>query len=313
MKKNHIIILSTILSLVIIVISAIVLKNYSNAEKKQIALYNDFNRAMIIYSISFFKSPEEYFQNIRHQQRYTIGNQVTRMSLIYNMKEYDFIDILNYLPENVEIPELNIGLDNFAQFLNHMNMFLNPEGPESCFERNDNGKKEVIKQNGRYIYKFTKEIVSKDTFKQLFSEYINSRRLNSTSYFYDLLWRDSLIKAYYGNNRLGYNRMKNDIKNNYENFYFRFENIVSNIISNVFNEFTQYLLDGLQISSGTRLVTKTNYSIKLKTETLTLNFELFKVQPLYNDITRHSTVLYGLDLNSIKEQMKALELPFIFS
>ena len=307
MKKKQILILSSFLIVVLMIILSIIIKNYLAYEKEETRYHNDYNRATIIYALSFYKYPESYYDNIRHQQRYTKGDKYTKTSLINDLKTYDIIDILNYLPDGVEISSLESGLDNLVELLLYMNLYF-MDGPESGFVKGDNGYY-YIEKDDKYIYKYVKESISKETLTQLFSEYLKDNELNENDYFYELLWNDDLIKSFY--DIQGYKILKEDINNKYEDFYHNIAKIINQIISEIFNDFVQYLYDGITISS--KRIVEFNYPIEVKTIVLELDYEIFEIQPLYNSNSKYATYLYGVDLDSIKNQLQKRGYPFIFS
>ena len=312
MPKNRIILLSLMLLLIILIISSIGIKNYLKKETDLINLYNDYDRATIVYSLAYNKYKEDYFSSIRFQQKYFKGKKMSKMDLIYDLKKYDIIKSLNFLQESNENTLFEESLDNFVEYLMYINYYLNPNGAEAGFTRNDTGNYYYVDDN-KYIYNYTKKVIKIETLKKLYEKFLEEQSINANTLLEDLMWKNSIVKSYYGNDKNGYKIMTKEIENNYNDFYTRFESIINGAIKDNFDGFIQFLFDGITINKDTSDITSINYGIDMESNLISINYEIVEIQDSYNDLTKYSNKIYGLNIENLKSQLSKYGYPLIFS
>lgn len=312
MKKNNLKILVLIIIIVSLIISFFIFKNYLKQENDNYDLYNDYSRATIVYSFTYEKYKEDYFHTIRYQQRYFKGDKLTKMELINDLKEYDFIDVLNYIPDNEKIEKMEENLDNFVEYLMYINYYLNPNGAESGFTKNENNKY-YYQDGNNYIYNYTKKIISLDTLEKLFEEYLENEGYSLDNYFYLNLWNNNIINKYYKGNNYNYKKMKNDVTNDYDTFYQKFKPQIDTIISNIFSSYIEFLMNGLSINEQTNDITSINYKTSISYNTISIDYKIIEIQPLLNDLTKYSNKQYALDITELKKQLADAGYPLLLS
>lgn len=305
MKKNKYVLILLILILLVIIFAFFQISSYIKDKKSTIDYYNDYSRASIIFSLSYYKEFDDFYNNIRYQQRYNNEKKETISSLIYDIKKYNVIDVLKFLDNENDNDILQKGISKISDFIGYFNYTYNNTAEEILF-KNKNGIYYVEKGN-EYSYIVKKKVISINTFSKLFKNYLMENENNISNYFYQRLWNNEYVSSYYIGSSKTYEQMIMDIENNYSKFYELFKNNILNEVANILDEFGDYLIENVNEESG-----RIDKKLDLETTEIEITYKFSAVQRIYNDISEYSTQLYKLDLKDIWIQLEKLKLPKIY-
>lgn len=306
MKKHILIAIAIMIILIISVFSYNKVSNYIKKENYNIDSYNDFNRASIIFSLSYYKNFDSWYDNLRYQQRYSEESKDTITSIIYDMKEYKTIDVLKYIYEGENLDNYKENISRIFNFIEYFN-YTNIGNPENMLVRND---ELYYKTNGEfYIYEVKKKVISIESLNQLFFEFIDSENYDADNYFCKILWNNNIIRNYYEAQGLKYENMVNDIDNEYGNFFKKFGYIILDEVFNILDDFGLFLEKNIDIDKG---IVSENIQNKILTDEIIISYKFKKKQSLYNDTSKYSTELYILDFETIWKQLNRYSLPKIY-
>lgn len=282
-------------------------------EKSKYALYSDFSRASIIMQFHSVKGFNDTYMLIRYQQRYNMKKPITKGELLKDFSNYKMIPILNYMNSFPEDEQLFNSFNQIMKFVEVYNM-TSVDLTEDIFVTQDDGKYFKYK-DGKYVYTVKKNVITKDTFNNLYYEFINTKDV--MSHFISLLLQNYNISKSYSWNDLIY-----QINNNYNNFYALYKNEIIFIIGNDLTNFSKYLFNfvekpddklyNLPSNNSNHQNNKYKISKDLGSEEITLKYYFSKVQRLYNEPTKYYKWLYKLDVESVWKQLADLNYPKIY-
>ena len=228
--KNKKIKMIFFLSFVCIIFISFILSSYIKKEKEEYELNDDFTRASEVMIISFNKSL--FYGIIRLSESVSTTKKDTIDSLIINLKEYEFIPILNYLSKSTNNEKITNAFLNYLKFLEYYNSST-MESREDIFMHNSY----YTYENGIYTYQTKKKVIKKEFYDKKYKEYLKSIKVsNSKKEFINELYSNKYIKKLYS-----YNDLKYEIENNYDEFYLMNKDYIEDTIGNLFNDFPQSL------------------------------------------------------------------------
>lgn len=293
-----------ILILLFLILSIIFVEEYVNNEIEQYKGYNDFTRGDIVMTLSYNKDPLLQYHAIRYVQSFNTDNKVSKGDLIYDFASYEFIPILNYLNKKSENVTL---INSFSKIMNFMLDFNSATIglAENILVEQSNGKYYVY-EKGIYTYKVKKDVISKEMFEKMYSEYLASENcINVDENIAYRLFKNKNINSLYS-----YSEIKDNINYNYEKFYESNEDLIVIEIANDLEKFANFLYkEYLFIDSNDKRYLKKN----IDTSILELSFNFTEGDRIYNAASKYYTHNYKLDINDVWEQLAEKGYPKIYS
>lgn len=292
------------LILIIALLCSFFLKNYIMNEIEQYRLYNDYTRASRVMTLSFNKNFDIQFNNIRFIQSSNFDEKISKGELIYDFANYNIIPILSYMKEPSENDTLVTSFSSLTDFIAYFNV-ATIRDREKIFKVQKNGHY-YIYENNKYIYKVEKKVISKETFNNLYNEYLSS--INQSSVLDNFINR--LFNVTDINRKYSYKVLTNEIKNNYLDFYNENSEIILNVIGKDIENFVDYLNTMIEVDKigNNPPVLKREFN----TETINLKFTFSKLDRIYNRVSKYYKYSYQLDISDVWKQLKDLGYPKLY-
>lgn len=292
--------------LVTIVLSTVLVVYFSyrfiKSEIDNYALYEDFSRASIIMLLSFNKELDIQYSTIRDVQKMTTDYKVTEGDLIKDFAEYDIIPILSYIKGSADNQYLIESFQEFSEFITNFNLSIMPNR-EMIFLHFDDGEKRYRKDADTYIYEIQKDVISKDAFQKAYQDFMyQAGSKNIEEHVVKLLLKNDKVRFEYN-----YEKLKKQIEKNYLDFYNDFEKEILLSISQDLKEFAAYLKKNYMSKEN-----ETNGNTLLETETLNLEFKVYRNDREYTGISKYYLYNYIVDLDDVWSQLSKLGYPKLY-
>ncbi len=292
--------------LVTIVLSTALVVYFSyrfiKSEIDNYALYEDFSRASIIMLLSFNKELDIQYSTIRDVQKMTTDYKVTEGDLIKDFAEYDIIPILSYIKGSADNQYLIESFQEFSEFITNFNLSIMPNR-EMIFLYFNDGEKRYRKDADTYIYEIQKDVISKDAFQKAYQDFMcQAGSKNIEEHVVKLLLKNDKVRFEYN-----YEKLKMQIEKNYSDFYNDFEKEILLSISQDLKEFEAYLKKNYMSKEN-----ETNGNALLETETLNLEFKVYRNDREYTGISKYYLYNYIVDLDDVWSQLSKLGYPKLY-
>ena len=280
--KNKKIKMIFFLSFVCIIFISFILSSYIKKEKEEYELNDDFTRASEVMIISFNKSL--FYGIIRLSESVSTTKKDTIDSLIINLKEYEFIPILNYLSKSTNNEKITNAFLNYLKFLEYYNSST-MESREDIFMHNSY----YTYENGIYTYQTKKKVIKKEFYDKKYKEYLKSIKVsNSKKEFINELYSNKYIKKLYS-----YNDLKYEIENNYDEFYLMNKDYIEDTIGNLFNDFINYILKTTIVKEEGYLPYLIVNENDIETEEIIIDYKFKRLQRIYESIKYYKSVIFS--------------------
>ena len=256
---------------------------FIKSEIDNYALYEDFSRASIIMLLSFNKELDIQYSTIRDVQKMTTDYKVTEGDLIKDFAEYDIIPILSYIKGSADNQYLIESFQEFSEFITNF--------------------KRYRKDADTYIYEIQKDVISKDAFQKAYQDFMYpAGSKNIEEHVVKLLLKNDKVRFEYN-----YEKLKMQIEKNYSDFYNDFEKEILLSISQDLKEFEAYLKKNYMSKEN-----ETNGNALLETETLNLEFKVYRNDREYTGISKYYLYNYIVDLDDVWSQLSKLGYPKLY-
>lgn len=295
-----------VLVILFILLSLVFVKEYVSNEKRKYEEHNDFTRGDIVMTLSYHKDQTLQYHAIRHVQLYTDEEKTSKGDLVYDFASYEFVPILNYLNRTSENNQLIDSFSGIMEFLLDFNSATIGVA-EDVFIKQPSGKYYIYK-NGTYTYETKKEVISKNAFKKMYQEYLETINFeNVEENFINGLIENKDISTKYT-----YNEIKKNVLSNYDKFYAANEDVIISIISKDLERFVKFLYtDYLFIDRDNN---DKRYLLKdVDTELLEVSFKFKEGDRIYYASSKYYTHNYVLDIYDVWEQLREKGYPMLYS
>ena len=298
--KNKKIKMIIFLSFVCIMFILFILSSYIKKEKEEYELNDDFTKASEVMIISFNKSL--FYEIIRLSESVSTVKKDTIDTLIINLKEYNFIPILNYLNESTNNEKITNDFLNYLKFLEYYNSST-IESREDIFMNHPL----YTYKDGIYTYQTKKKVIKKEFYDKKYKEYLKSIKVsNCKKEFINKLYSNKYIKKLYS-----YNDLKYEIENNYDEFYLMNKDYIEDTIGNLFNDFINYILKTTIVKEEGYLPYLIVNENDIETEEIIIDYKFKRLQRIYESI-KYYKYSYQLDVQSIWDQIKEYNYPKVY-
>ncbi len=292
-----------IVIILIIIVSIYTGINFYNKEKAQYELYEEFSMASEIMALSYNKDVDIFYSVLRLAETKNTETKDTIISLLLDLKEYDFIPSLNYLIELNDSDSYD-GIITLLLFLKRYNSAtINKR--EDIFNKEDTDLGHNYKYtDGVFKFKVTKKVLNKEFYNDNYEKYLKKEGYSN--------FLDKLSKLLSKKLNKSYNNIKFSIKNNYDEFYSENKDIINDIVLSDFNDFSNYLYDTyICKEEGFLAYLKVKIDDKYIDE-ISINYNYTKGERIYTNVIRYYKYSYNLDVNYLWEQMDELNYPRIY-
>lgn len=284
-------------------ITSIILYNIYKSEKAEYENRNDFVRASTIMTLSYNKEFNFFYPTLRLSQSLTTEPKITEGELILDFAQSDMIPILGFLKQANESENIINAFDRLGNFISDYNL-ITINLRENIFVKQQNGKY-FKEEKGIYTYFTKKKVISRNGFKALYLEYLQSlNQQNVDEYFAKKLKNTKEIANNYSSNEI-----KTLINNN--DFYEKYENDIVNIISKDIIDFCDYISKEYFYLDDEETLSP---SLKkaIDSEEISINFKMKKHDRIYSSASKYETHNYTLDLDDVFSQIEKYNYPKMY-